>query len=175
MAETKRWTSHQRLHAPHRRRQSDRNEEAIFPAQESLPVLRREDRRYQLQRRALLQNFISERGKITPRRISGVCAPHQRRLSEAIKQARNIALVPFATSMYKDPDHGSHSKRRRRNLGSGAAQVVKVAPGYARNFLLPKRLAVAATESNKKIVEQEKQAHLRREAKERPMRPIWAR
>ena len=45
-------------------------------------------------------------------------------------------------------------------------EVVKVAAGYARNFLLPKRLAVAATESNKKIVEQEKQAHLRREAKE---------
>jgi large subunit ribosomal protein L9 len=44
--------------------------------------------------------------------------------------------------------------------------VVKVAAGYARNFLLPKRMAVAATESNKKIVEQEKQAHLRREAKE---------
>jgi large subunit ribosomal protein L9 len=44
--------------------------------------------------------------------------------------------------------------------------VVKVAPGYARNFLLPKRLAVAATDANKKIVEQEKQAHLRREAKE---------
>ncbi len=43
--------------------------------------------------------------------------------------------------------------------------VVKVASGYARNFLLPKRLAVAATESNKKIVEQEKQAHLRRDAK----------
>jgi large subunit ribosomal protein L9 len=42
---------------------------------------------------------------------------------------------------------------------------VKVAPGYARNFLLPKRLAVAATESNKKIVEQERQAHLRKEAK----------
>src|SRR5919112_5542104 len=44
----------------------------------------------------LLGNFISERGKITPRRISGVCTPHQRRLSEAIKQARNIALLPFA-------------------------------------------------------------------------------
>jgi large subunit ribosomal protein L9 len=44
-------------------------------------------------------------------------------------------------------------------------QVVKVAPGYARNFLLPKKLAVAATESNKKIVEQERQAHLRKEAK----------
>jgi len=45
-------------------------------------------------------------------------------------------------------------------------QVVKVADGYARNFLLPKRLAVAASDSNKKIVEQERQAALRREAKE---------
>jgi large subunit ribosomal protein L9 len=44
-------------------------------------------------------------------------------------------------------------------------QLVKVAPGYARNFLLPNKMAVAATESNKKIVEQEHQAHLRREAK----------
>ena len=45
----------------------------------------------------LLNAFISERGKITPRRISGVCTPHQRRLAEAIKQARNIALLPFAS------------------------------------------------------------------------------
>ena len=44
-------------------------------------------------------------------------------------------------------------------------QLVKVAAGYARNFLLPKRLAVAATDSNRKIVEQERQAHLRKEAK----------
>jgi large subunit ribosomal protein L9 len=43
--------------------------------------------------------------------------------------------------------------------------LVKVANGYARNFLLPRRLAVEATESNKKIVEQERHAHLRREAK----------
>jgi large subunit ribosomal protein L9 len=44
-------------------------------------------------------------------------------------------------------------------------EVVKVAPGYARNFLLPKKLAVAATDSNKKIVAQERQAWLKREAK----------
>lgn len=50
-------------------------------------------------------------------------------------------------------------------LGS-RGQLVKVAPGYARNFLLPKRLAVPATDANKKIVEQERQAALRREAKE---------
>ena len=43
--------------------------------------------------------------------------------------------------------------------------VVKVADGYARNFLLPKRLAVPATQANRKIVEQEREAHLRREAK----------
>src|SRR5579863_5778557 len=44
-------------------------------------------------------------------------------------------------------------------------QVVKVADGYARNYLLPKRLAVPASEANKKIVEQERDAYLRREAK----------
>jgi large subunit ribosomal protein L9 len=44
-------------------------------------------------------------------------------------------------------------------------EVVKVAPGFARNFLLPKKLAVIATDSNKKIVEQEREAYLRREAK----------
>jgi large subunit ribosomal protein L9 len=50
------------------------------------------------------------------------------------------------------------------NLGA-RGEVVKVAPGYARNFLLPKRLAVEATDANRKIVEQERQAHLRKEAK----------
>jgi large subunit ribosomal protein L9 len=50
-------------------------------------------------------------------------------------------------------------------LGS-RGQLVRVANGYARNFLLPKRLAVAATDANKKIVEQERQAALRRDAKE---------
>jgi large subunit ribosomal protein L9 len=44
--------------------------------------------------------------------------------------------------------------------------VVKVADGYARNYLLPKRLAVRATDSNKKIVEQEREAYVRREAKD---------
>jgi small subunit ribosomal protein S18 len=45
----------------------------------------------------MLFGFISERGKITPRRISGVCTPHQKRLTEAIKQARSIALIPYAS------------------------------------------------------------------------------
>src|ERR1700723_2314297 len=44
----------------------------------------------------LLQGFVAERGKIVPRRLTGVCTTHQRRLTRAIKQARNIALLPFA-------------------------------------------------------------------------------
>ncbi|HYG99663.1 MAG TPA: 30S ribosomal protein S18 [Terriglobales bacterium] len=43
----------------------------------------------------LLSGFVAESGKIVPRRLTGVCTPHQRRLTEAIKQARNIALLPF--------------------------------------------------------------------------------
>ncbi len=44
----------------------------------------------------LLQGFVAERGKIVPRRLTGVCTTHQRRLSLAIKQSRNIALLAFA-------------------------------------------------------------------------------
>ncbi len=46
----------------------------------------------------LLRNFITERGKIIPRRISGNCARHQRTLNVAIQRARNIALLPFVES-----------------------------------------------------------------------------
>jgi small subunit ribosomal protein S18 len=44
----------------------------------------------------LLGQFVAERGKIVPRRLTGVCTPHQRRVAAAIKQARNIALLPYA-------------------------------------------------------------------------------
>lgn len=45
-----------------------------------------------------LRYFVSERGKIVPRRISGTCAKHQRALTLAIKRARNIALLPFTSN-----------------------------------------------------------------------------
>ncbi|MBR6012496.1 MAG: 30S ribosomal protein S18 [Selenomonadaceae bacterium] len=44
---------------------------------------------------AKLRRFITERGKVLPRRISGNCAKHQRQVTIAIKRARNIALLPF--------------------------------------------------------------------------------
>ena len=46
---------------------------------------------------AKLKKYITERGKILPRRISGTCAKHQRQLTDAIKRSRNIALLPFTT------------------------------------------------------------------------------
>jgi small subunit ribosomal protein S18 len=44
----------------------------------------------------LLSSFVPERGKILPRRMFGTCAEHQRKLTRALKRARNIALLPFA-------------------------------------------------------------------------------
>lgn len=46
---------------------------------------------------AKLRRYITERGKILPRRVSGNCAKHQRELTVAIKRARNIALLPYTT------------------------------------------------------------------------------
>ncbi len=47
----------------------------------------------------LIGQFVAERGKILPRRLTGTCSPHQRELARAIKQARNIALLPFASEV----------------------------------------------------------------------------
>lgn len=47
----------------------------------------------------LIQQFIADRGKILPRRLTGVCSPHQRLVKVAIKRARNIALLPFAAEI----------------------------------------------------------------------------
>src|SRR6267378_461958 len=54
----------------------------------------------------ILSQFVQERGKILPRRMTGVCARHQRWLGVAIKRARNIALMPFAGSAA-----GTHAPR----------------------------------------------------------------
>jgi small subunit ribosomal protein S18 len=48
-----------------------------------------------------LRKFMTDRGKITPRRITGTCAKHQRMLSMAIKRARMLALVPFVKEYYR--------------------------------------------------------------------------
>jgi len=48
-----------------------------------------------------LRNYITERGKILPRRMSGTCAKHQRKLTTAIKRARYMAILPFTAEVVK--------------------------------------------------------------------------
>ncbi|WPD24192.1 MAG: 30S ribosomal protein S18 [Candidatus Electrothrix aestuarii] len=47
----------------------------------------------------VLKSFVTERGKIIPKRIYGTCAAHQRQLTEAIKRARHLALIPYSGSV----------------------------------------------------------------------------
>jgi small subunit ribosomal protein S18 len=48
-----------------------------------------------------LARYITDRGKIVPRRISGTCAKHQRQLTRAIKRARHVGLLPFTSEQFK--------------------------------------------------------------------------
>ncbi len=70
----------------------------------------------------ILSQFVQERGKILPRRMTGVCARHQRWLGVAIKRARNIALMPFAGSA------AGTQAPRVVVPGAAAGQAAAVAP-----------------------------------------------
>jgi small subunit ribosomal protein S18 len=76
----------------------------------------------------ILSQFVQERGKILPRRMTGVCSRHQRWLGVAIKRARNIALMPFAGSAA-----GTHAPRQVAPAGAqaGAAHAPAAAPHQA--------------------------------------------
>jgi small subunit ribosomal protein S18 len=75
---------------PRKKRPFQRRKVCRFCAEKNLSIDYKEPR--------TLRYFISERGKIVPRRISGNCAKHQREITEAIKRARNIALLPVAST-----------------------------------------------------------------------------
>ena len=140
----------------------------------------------------LLGPFVPERGKILPRRISGTCAMHQRKLQTAIKRARQIALdsvrdglTTIAELQIADADGSVCNDLRTLrsaiviaedtmevilrehvdNLGR-RGEIVKVADGYARNYLLPRKLALLATEGNKKQIERERVKFDAKEAEE---------
>lgn len=73
-----------------RRRAFPRRKVCRFCADSSLQIDYKDPR--------LLKYFITERGKIIPRRISGNCARHQREVTRAIKRARHVALMPYTTT-----------------------------------------------------------------------------
>ena len=74
----------------------------------------------------ILSQFVQERGKILPRRMTGVCSRHQRWLGVAIKRARNIALMPFAGSAA-----GTHAPRPVAPAGAPGAHAPAAAPHAA--------------------------------------------
>ena len=128
----------------------------------------------------LIGQFVADRGKMIPRRISGVCAPHQRRLRRSDQEgpehrpaALRCGTLIRARSLRRTAAPWSPQEKTMEvilradvpKLGH-RGDLVDVAAGYARNFLLPRKLAVPATAGNKKVVEQEKAAGARREAKE---------
>jgi small subunit ribosomal protein S18 len=71
----------------------------------------------------ILSQFVQERGKILPRRMTGVCSRHQRWLGVAIKRARNIALMPFAGSA-----SGTHAPRQVQPAGAHPPTTPATAP-----------------------------------------------
>lgn len=73
---------------PRKKRTFIRKKVCRFCSDESLVIDYKETR--------TLKNFVTERGKIIPRRIYGNCAKHQRQMCEAIKRARQIALLPYS-------------------------------------------------------------------------------
>jgi small subunit ribosomal protein S18 len=93
----------------------------------------------------ILSQFVQERGKILPRRMTGVCSRHQRWLGVAIKRARNIALMPFAGSAA-----GTHAPRQVPPAGahppSAPAAAPHAAPAPAAHAPAP---ATPATEAPK--------------------------
>ena len=147
----------------------------------------------------LVSEFVAERGKILPRRLTGTCSTHQRALWKP-SSAPGISPCCRLQQERKDRDTG-HGKRGTVTLGmptvpdypripmspypvyrsfamevillenidklGNRGQMVKVADGYGRNFLLPKKLAVAATAQNRKWVEQQRVRFLKLEAKEK--------
>jgi ribosomal protein S18 len=89
----------------------------------------------------ILSQFVQERGKILPRRMTGVCSRHQRWLGVAIKRARNIALLPFAGSAA-----GTQQPRQYVPAGAAPAHATPAPPPSAAAPVAPATPAAPAAE-----------------------------
>lgn len=76
----------------------DRGQGAAFPRRKVCQFCADKNSQLDYKDTAMLKRFVTDRGKMIPRRITGVCAKHQRHLALAIKRARNIALMPFTVT-----------------------------------------------------------------------------
>ena len=93
-----------------------------------------------------LKKFLNEQGKILPRRITGTSLKYQRRVAQAVKRARHLALLPFVTDFME-----LILKENVPGLGY-KDDIVEVKNGYGRNYLIPQGKAVIASPSAKKVL-----------------------
>ena len=105
-----------------------------------------------------LRRYVSEKGKIRSRRITGACRRHQRQVAAAVKRAREMALLPYSTTLMQVILRQDVDKLGLRG------DVVDVAPGYARNFLLPRKLAETATAAKVAEVRKHEEKRAKQEA-----------
>ena len=115
---------------------------------------------------ATLRKFISDRGKIRSRRITGACRRHQNQIATAVKRAREIALLPYVGDTRENRDERGRPTRDRDATASARPRhaqaillqdhetlgergtVVDVSKGYLRNYLIPRKLAEPATKGS---------------------------
>ena len=112
-----------------------------------------------------LRRYISERGKIRSRRISGACRRHQRQVAVAVKRAREMALLPYVSEGREGPLTMEVILRSDVDKVGLRGEVVNVARGYARNFLFPRGLADAATPARVAEVRKVEERRAKSEAK----------
>ncbi len=86
---------------PRRRKKKKKNKKRRSPSSSKPCKFCRDNLEIDYKNDVLLRRFITNRGKIAPRRVTGTCAKHQRQLARAIKRARVIALLPFIEDFYR--------------------------------------------------------------------------
>ena len=103
----------------------------------------------------MLRKFISDRGKIRARRVTGNCTQHQRDVATAVKNSREMALLPYTSHRsLREGDRSMKIILTHEVTGLGAAgDVVDVKDGYARNYLVPRGFAIRWTKGGEKDVD----------------------
>ena len=97
---------------------------------------------------SFLKQFINDQGKILPRRITGTSAKYQKKVTQAIKRARHLALLPYTTDLNK-----MDIILTKDVPGLGFKdEIVKVKNGYGRNYIIPKGYGVLSNGTNKKFL-----------------------
>ena len=115
----------------------------------------------------LLRKFISDRGKIRARRVTGNCVQHQRDVAIAVKNAREVALLPYTSHRALRGGHLMKLILTQEVSGLGApGDVVEVKDGYGRNFLIPRGFAIRWTKGGEKTVDSIKSARATREVRD---------